>query len=149
MNANQNNNKKLSKVISTKLSIEDYNAFLTITKLEYEAGLIKQQSTSELLRFTIRHILNQIHNNLIYPILEEEQQEQEQKRAQSNQQQQLVNPVNLQPTTAGHHHAPKLYQTSNLQILKTSSAISLLPIKTNASHMISVIYQMNTQKLKL
>jgi hypothetical protein len=107
MNANQNNNKKLSKVISTKLSIEDYNAFLTITKLEYEAGLIKQQSTSELLRFTIRHILNQIHNNLIYPILEEEQQEQEQKKAQNNQQQ-LVNPVILPSTTvaASHQHQP-------------------------------------------
>ena len=91
MNANQNNNKKLSKVISTKLSIENYNAFLTITKLEYEAGLIKQQSTSELLRFTIRHILNQIHNNLIYPILEEEQQVQQQKKALNNQHQQTPN----------------------------------------------------------
>lgn len=40
MNANQNNNKKLSKVISTKLSIEDYNAFLILTKLEYQAVLI-------------------------------------------------------------------------------------------------------------
>ena len=45
---NQKNNKKLSKVLSTKLSIEDYNAFLTLTKLEYQAGLIKEESTSEL-----------------------------------------------------------------------------------------------------
>jgi hypothetical protein len=103
MNANQNNNKKLSKVISTKLSIEDYNAFLTITKLEYEAGLIKQQSTSELLRFTIRHILNQLHNNLIYPILEEEQQEQ--KKAQNNQQQQLHSQVILPSATAASHQS--------------------------------------------
>jgi hypothetical protein len=66
---NQNNNKKLSKVLSTKLSIEDYNAFQMLTKLEYQAGLIKEESTSELLRFTIRHILNQLHNNLIYPII--------------------------------------------------------------------------------
>ena len=51
---NQKNNKKLSKILSTKLSIEDYDAFLTLTKLEYEAGLIKEQSPSELLRFTIR-----------------------------------------------------------------------------------------------
>jgi hypothetical protein len=106
MDANQNNNKKLSKVLSTKLSIDDYNAFLTLTKLEYQAGLIKEQSTSELLRFTIRHILNQLHNNLIYPILEE-QQEQEQKKAQNNQQQ-LVNPVILPSTTvaASHQHQP-------------------------------------------
>jgi hypothetical protein len=51
---NQNNN-KLSKVLSTKLSIDDYNAFQILTKLEYQAGLIKEESTSELLRFTIRH----------------------------------------------------------------------------------------------
>jgi hypothetical protein len=43
-------------VLSTKLSIEDINAFLILTKLEYEAGLIKEESTSELLRFTIRYI---------------------------------------------------------------------------------------------
>jgi hypothetical protein len=60
-----NNNKKLSKVISIKLSIEDCNAFLTLTKLEYEAGLIKEQSPSELLRFTIHGLLNQPHNNRI------------------------------------------------------------------------------------
>jgi len=61
-------------VLSTKLSIEDYNAFLILTKLEYEAGLIKEESTSELLRFTIRHILNQLHNNLIYPIPKEQEE---------------------------------------------------------------------------
>jgi hypothetical protein len=105
MDANQKNNKKLSKVLSTKLSADDYNAFLILTKLEYQAGLIKEESTSELLRFTIRHILNQLHNNLIYPILEE--QEQEQKKAQNNQQQ-LVNPVILPSTTvaASHQHQP-------------------------------------------
>jgi hypothetical protein len=103
---NQNNNKKLSKVLSTKLSIEDYNAFQMLTKLEYQAGLIKEESTSELLRFTIRHILNQLHNNLIYPILEEQEQKQ-QKKPQNNQQQ-LVNPVILPSTTvaAFHQHQP-------------------------------------------
>jgi hypothetical protein len=106
MDANRNNNKKLSKVLSTKISIEDYNAFLTLTKLEYQAGLIKEQSTSELLRFTIRQILNQLHNNLIYPILEEQEQEQ-QKKAQNNKQQ-LVNPVILPSTTVAvsHQHQP-------------------------------------------
>jgi hypothetical protein len=105
MDANQKNNKKLSKVLSTKLSADDYNAFLILTKLEYQAGLIKEESTSELLRFTIRHILNQLHNNLIYPILEE--QEQEQKKSQNNHQQ-LVNPVILPSTTvaASHQHQP-------------------------------------------
>ena len=66
-----NQKKKLSKVLSTKLSIEDYNAFLTLTKLEYEAGLIKEESTSELLRFTIRYILKQVHNQPEYLILKQ------------------------------------------------------------------------------
>ena len=59
MDANQKNNKKLSKVLSTKLSTDDYNAFQILTKLEYQAGLIKEESTPELLRFTISQILNQ------------------------------------------------------------------------------------------
>ncbi len=105
MDINEKKNKKLSKVLSTKISLDDYDAFLTLTKLEYQAGLIKEESTSELLRFTIRHILNQLHNNLIYPILEE--QEQEQKQAQNNQQR-LVNPVILPSTTVAvsHQHQP-------------------------------------------
>ncbi len=59
--------------MTTKLSIVDYNAFLMLTKLEYEAGLIKEERTSELLRFTIRHILNQLRNEQIYHYLEQEQ----------------------------------------------------------------------------
>ena len=108
MDINEKKNKKLSKVLSTKISLDDYDAFLTLTKLEYQAGLIKEESTSELLRFTIRHILNQLHNNLIYPILEE--QEQEQKKAQNNQQQ-LVNPVILPSTTVAVSH--QQHQPSN------------------------------------
>jgi hypothetical protein len=49
--------------------------------LEYEAGLIEEESTSELLRFTIRQILNQIGNDQIYHYLEQ----QEQKKAKSQQ----------------------------------------------------------------
>lgn len=44
-----------------------------LTKLEYEAGLIKEGSISELLKFTIRHILNQHSNEQIYHYLEQEQ----------------------------------------------------------------------------
>jgi hypothetical protein len=107
MNTNQKNNKKLSKVLSTKLSADDYDAFLVLTKLEHQDGLIKEESTSELLRFTIRHILNQLHNNLLYPILEE--QEEKQNKAQNNQQQ-LVNPVTLPSTTVAASHQ---YQSPN------------------------------------
>jgi hypothetical protein len=76
-----NQRKKLARVLSTKLSIDDYNAFLTLTKLEYEAGLIKEQSPSELLRYTIRRLLNQLRNNRIYHLLEEQQQQQQLIRA--------------------------------------------------------------------
>ncbi len=78
MMSNQRNNKKLSKVLSTKLSIEDYKAFQILTKLEYHAGLIKEPNPSALLRFTIRHILvNQLHNNPQYRYLLFQQQKQQ------------------------------------------------------------------------
>jgi hypothetical protein len=41
-NSSQMNGDK--QILSTKLSIEDYNAFLILTKFEYEAGLIKEES---------------------------------------------------------------------------------------------------------
>jgi hypothetical protein len=56
-------------------------AFLILTKLEYPAGLIKEESTSELLRFTIRHILNQACNQPEYQILKQQQE----KQSQNNQ----------------------------------------------------------------
>jgi hypothetical protein len=68
---------------------------LTITKLEYEAGLIKQQSTSELLRFTIRHILNQVHNQPEYLILIQQQE----KQVQINQEQQQLHSQVILPST--------------------------------------------------
>jgi hypothetical protein len=85
MNVNQKNNKKLSKILSTKLSIDDYNAFLILTKLEYQAGLIKEESISELLRFTIHHILNQVNDQPEYQILKQQQQQ-----VQNDQQQQQL-----------------------------------------------------------
>ena len=134
MDINEKNNKKLSKVLSTKLSLDDYDAFLILTKLEYQAGLIKEESTSELLRFTIRQILNQLHNNLIYPILEE--QEQKQKKAQNNQQQ-PVNSVILPSTTvaASHQHEPpnNISRTNNLVSQKMTpwKLSSLLSMQMN------------------
>ena len=66
----QKNNKKLSKVLSTKLSIEDYNAFLTLTKLEYQAGLIKEESTSELRYWVgiVPYSYHNIQNTISVPI---------------------------------------------------------------------------------
>lgn len=119
--------------IVTKLSIEDYNLFLILTKLEYQAGLTKEESTSELLRFTIRHILSQISNNRIYHLLKQHQQQQ---NTQNNQQQYLHNQFYVLFTITSHQQSPKLYQIPNLQTLKTISSlasISLPPNKTNAA----------------
>jgi hypothetical protein len=68
--------------------------------LEYEAGLIKEESTSELLRFTIRHILKQVHSQPEYLVLKQEEQE---NQVQNNQQQQLHNQYSLQRGTAANH----------------------------------------------
>lgn len=47
---------------------------LLLAMLEYQAGLIKEKSTSELLRFTIPHdILTQVHNQPDYLILKQQQ----------------------------------------------------------------------------
>jgi hypothetical protein len=107
----KNNNKKLSKVLSTKLSIEDYNSFLVLTKLEYEAGLIKEESTSELLRFTIRHILNQVHNQPEYLVIKQE--EQHQQKAENNQQQPLLSQVII-PSTTGTSASQQRQVSSNI-----------------------------------
>jgi hypothetical protein len=50
-----NGNKKLTKVISTKLSIEDYNRFEKYTSLAYEAGRIEEPETSKFLRYLITY----------------------------------------------------------------------------------------------
>ena len=52
---NNNNNKKLSKVLSTKLSIEDYNRFEKYTNGAYKAGFIEEPEVSKFLRFIVTH----------------------------------------------------------------------------------------------
>jgi hypothetical protein len=116
--ANQNNNnKKLSKVLSTKLSIEDYNAFQMLTKLEYQAGLIKEESPSELLRFTIRHILEQVHSQPEYLVLKQQEQQQ---IAQNNQQrlklhsQIILSSTTSTSTASNQHQVPNTSLRNNL-----------------------------------
>jgi hypothetical protein len=108
---NNNNNKKLSKILSTKLSIDDYNAFVILTKIEYEAGLIKEESPSELLRFTIRHILKQVHSQPEYLVLKQEQQ---QKKAQNNQQQLQFHSQVILPSTTSTRTASNQHQVPNI-----------------------------------
>jgi hypothetical protein len=52
--------------------MEDFNAFLILTKLEYEDRLIKEQSPSELLRFTIRRLLSLLLEETDPPILSDQ-----------------------------------------------------------------------------
>jgi len=107
----QKDNQKLSKVLSTKLSIEDYNAFLILTKIEYKAGLIKEESPSELLRFTIRHILNQAHSQPEYLILKQQEQQQ---IAQNNQQRPKIHSQIILPSTTSTSTASNQHQVPNI-----------------------------------
>ena len=48
-------NKKLTRVISTKLSIEDYERFQKCTNFAFNAGVIEEPSTSKFLRFIVTY----------------------------------------------------------------------------------------------
>ena len=56
------NNKKLTRVISTILSIEDHKTFRVLTNLTYRYGGIKEDSPSEMLRFIITSAVSLLHN---------------------------------------------------------------------------------------
>jgi protein involved in sex pheromone biosynthesis len=96
-----------------------------LTKLEYESGLIKEKSTSELLRFTICHILNQVHNQRNIWFFKN-------CRAQYNQQQELHSQVILPSTTT----TASQQQGSNLSHEKNMppGKIILLPAQTNSTN---------------
>jgi hypothetical protein len=53
-------NSKLTKVLSTKLSIEDYNRFKKYTNLAYEAGVIEEPKTSIYLRHIVTYPFNEL-----------------------------------------------------------------------------------------
>lgn len=52
--------KKLTKVLSTKLSIEDYNRFQRCTKDAYRTGTISKPSASEFLRYIVTYPFNEL-----------------------------------------------------------------------------------------
>jgi hypothetical protein len=52
----------LTKVLSTKLSIEDYDSIRKIAKELFEKRIIKAPTTSELIRASLTFVLNQ-HDN--------------------------------------------------------------------------------------
>jgi hypothetical protein len=55
-----NNNKKLKKVLSTKLSIEDYERFQKCTNDAYKAGIIEAPETSKFLRYIVTYPFNEL-----------------------------------------------------------------------------------------
>jgi hypothetical protein len=56
------NKKKLTKVLSTKLSIEDYKKFRVLASLAYQYGGIKEDNPSEMLRFLVTLVVNELRN---------------------------------------------------------------------------------------
>jgi hypothetical protein len=55
-----NDNKKLTKVLSTKLSIEDYERFQKCTNDAYKAGIIEVPETSKFLRYIVMYPFNEL-----------------------------------------------------------------------------------------
>ena len=58
-----NDNTKLTSVVSTKLSIKYYNSLQIITNRAYRNKGINKPTISEFLRFMINHMLDEIRNN--------------------------------------------------------------------------------------
>jgi hypothetical protein len=61
--------KKLTKVLSTKLSIEDHKTFRVLTNLTYQYGGIKEDSTSEMLRYLISPVVELLRKQSGYSLL--------------------------------------------------------------------------------
>ncbi len=61
---NSESNHKLTRVVSTKLSIEDYNFLERLTTLIYQDGRIKEPSKSELVRLFVTVSLSGIRKEL-------------------------------------------------------------------------------------
>jgi hypothetical protein len=61
--------KKLTKVLSTKLTPEDYKKFRVLTNLGYQYGGINEDSPSEMLRFLITLALNGLRNQPGFSLL--------------------------------------------------------------------------------
>jgi PleD family two-component response regulator len=54
----KDDSKKLTKVLSTKLSMEDYNVFRILTNQAYRSGVISEDSPSEMLRYMITPLVD-------------------------------------------------------------------------------------------
>jgi hypothetical protein len=54
-NGRNKKNKKLTRVLSTKLSIEDNERFQKCTNFAYNVGVMEEPSTSKFLRFIVTY----------------------------------------------------------------------------------------------
>jgi hypothetical protein len=59
-NEKEGNRKKLTNVVSTKLSIEDDNALQQVSTIAFQYGSIKEPTKSELVRYLITLLLSAI-----------------------------------------------------------------------------------------
>jgi hypothetical protein len=63
--------KKLSKVISTKVTREDSRKFRVLTTIGYQNRVIKEDSPSEMLRFIITFALSHLQNHPRFSMLQD------------------------------------------------------------------------------
>jgi pyruvate formate-lyase activating enzyme-like uncharacterized protein len=61
---------RLTRTLSTKLSIKEYNTFRVLTNLAYQHHDIKEDSQSEMLRLLIAIALDEIRNHPGYSLME-------------------------------------------------------------------------------
>jgi hypothetical protein len=67
--SNEEHKKKLSKVLSTKLSIEDYKLFRVLTNHAYRNGAIHQDSPSEMLRYIMTPVIDGFRRLPVFSLL--------------------------------------------------------------------------------
>jgi hypothetical protein len=69
--SNEEYKKKLSKVLSTKVTREDYRKFRVLTTIGYQNRVIKEDSPSEMLRFIITLALSHLQNHPGFSMLKD------------------------------------------------------------------------------
>jgi hypothetical protein len=68
---NEEYKKKLSKVLSTKVTREDSRKFRVLTTIGYQNRVIKEDSPSEMLRFIITIALSHLQNQPGFSMLQD------------------------------------------------------------------------------
>jgi hypothetical protein len=69
--SNEEYKKKLSKVLSTKVTREDSRKFRVLTTIGYQNRVIKEDSPSEMLRFIVTHALSHLRNHPGFSMLQD------------------------------------------------------------------------------